>query len=55
MTRGNGGTALADCTVDANHVLIFLISDDIDSNRSFAGWPVAQDQRPLAAPNGNEG
>ena len=50
----DGGGALADGAVDAQDVLSALVQDGVDRDGGLAGLAVAQNQLPLAAPDGNE-
>ena len=50
----DGGGALADGAVDAQHVLSALVQDGVDRDGGLACLAVTQNQLPLAAPDGNE-
>ena len=50
----HGGRALADRTVDTEHVLPALVQDGVDRNGRLARLAIAENQFALAAPDGNE-
>ena len=49
------GSLLANCDVDADHVLVLLVDDGIDSNSGLAGLAVANDEFALATADRNHG
>ena len=51
---GDGGSALADGAIDAQHILAALVQDGVDRDGGLARLAVAQNQFALAAPDGNE-
>ena len=50
----NGGGALADGAINAQHILAALVEDGVDRNGGLARLAVAENQLALAAPDGNE-
>ena len=51
---GDGGRALADGAIDAQHILVALVQNGVDRDGGLAGLPVAEDQFALAAADRNE-
>ena len=51
---GDGGRALADGAIDAQHILIALIQNGVDGDGGLAGLPIAEDQFSLAAADRNQ-
>ena len=51
---GDGGRALADGAIDAQHILVALVQNGVDRNGGLAGLPVAEDQFALAAADRNQ-
>ena len=47
----DGGRALADGAIDAQHILVALVEDGVDRDGGLAGLPVAENQLALAAPD----
>src|SRR3984885_9561539 len=50
---GHRGCPLANCAVDAEHVLTALVYDGIDGNGRFPGLAIAEDQFALPPPDGD--
>ena len=50
----DGGRALTDGAINAQHILVALVEDGVDRNGGLARLAVAENQLALAAPNGNE-
>src|SRR5208282_4841054 len=50
----DGGRALSDGTVNAQHILVALVKDGIDRDGGLARLTVAENQLALAAPDRNE-
>ena len=51
----NRGCLLADCNINADHVLTLLVDDGVHRNRSLTGLTVANDKFTLATSNRNHG
>ena len=52
---GHGGALLAHGDIDTGDVAALLVDDGVDADRGLAGLAVADDQLPLAAPDGDHG
>ena len=51
---GDGGRPLADGTIDAQHILVALVQNRVNSDGGFAGLPIAKDQFALTAADWDE-